>query len=112
MKLSDVKDALNLKTESGEELLNREIKGGYTSDLLSDVMANASEGDIWITLQTHQNVVAVASLLGLSAVIISGGSKPEDNTLEKAIKAEVPILSSELPSFELSGKIFALIGSD
>ncbi len=112
MTLKELIDTLHLEVKFGEDFLDREVSGGYTSDLLSDVMAKASEGDVWITIQTHQNVVAVASLLGLSAVIMSNGLQPESSTLEKAVKAEVPILTSEWPSFELSGKIFALLASD
>jgi len=112
MILKNVVENLNMKVVSGEEFLDREVTGGYTSDLLSDVMGKASEGNVWITIQTHQNVVAVASLLGLSAVIMSNGMQPDNSTLEKAKKGEVPILTSEWPSFELSGKIMNLLGMD
>ena len=57
MKVRDILEKLNLKVCSGTAGLNREIKGGYTSDLLSDVMGNAQEGNIWITLQTHKNII-------------------------------------------------------
>jgi predicted transcriptional regulator len=109
MTLKELAEKLQLEVKFGEVYMDREVTGGYTSDLLSDVMANAQEGNIWITIQTHQNIVAVASLLGLSAVVISGGSKPEASTLEKAVKGEVPILTTQWPSFVLSGKLFGLM---
>ena len=62
MKVKELVEKLNLKVLSGEKGLDREIDGCYISDLLSDVMGNAMEGNIWITLQTHKNVMAVASL--------------------------------------------------
>ncbi|MGZ3635621.1 MAG: serine kinase, partial [Syntrophales bacterium] len=62
MDLGSIVKALNLKVKSGENNLQAEIRGGYTGDLLSDVMANSKEGDVWITRQVHQNIVAVASL--------------------------------------------------
>jgi predicted transcriptional regulator len=110
MTLQDLVQALDMKVMIGDEFLDREVSGGYTSDLLSDVMAKAKEGNVWITIQTHQNVVAVASLLGLSAVIMSNGMQPDNSTLEKAKKGEVPILTSEWPSFELGAKVFNLLG--
>ncbi len=110
MTLKDLVQDLGMTVMSGDEFMDREVSGGYTSDLLSDVMAKAKEGNVWITIQTHQNVVAVASLLGLSAVIMSNGMQPDSSTLEKAKKGEVPILTSEWPSFELSGKVFSMLG--
>ena len=62
MKISDIITKLDLKVISGHNGLSNEITGGYVSDLLSDVMGNAREGEVWITLQTHQNIIAVGSL--------------------------------------------------
>ena len=63
-------EILGLKVFGGEKGLGNEIGGGYTSDLLSDVMGHASAGNVWITLQTHKNVLAIASLKELAAVVI------------------------------------------
>lgn len=108
IKLSDIIDALNLNIECGEKLLDREIKGGYASDLLSDVMANTKEGDIWITLQGHPNIVAVAKLKEIAGIILVNDRRPEQETLKKAKLEEVPILTSALPCFELIGKLHAM----
>jgi len=108
IKISDIVDALNLKIECGEKLLNREIKGGYASDLLSDVMANTKEGDIWVTLQGHPNIVAVAKLKEIAGIILVNNRRPEQETLKKAEAEEVPILTSTLPSFELIGKLYKM----
>jgi serine kinase of HPr protein (carbohydrate metabolism regulator) len=104
-KISDIIDALNLKIECGEKLLDREIKGGYASDLLSDVMANTKEGDIWVTLQGHPNIVAVAKLKEIAGIILVNNRRPEEETIKKAEAEEVPIMTSALPSFELIGKL-------
>ena len=77
MKVRDILEKLNLKVCSGTAGLNREIKGGYTSDLLSDVMGNAQEGNIWITLQTHKNIMAIASLKELSAIVSQRKIQPQ-----------------------------------
>jgi len=73
MKVKDVAQKLGLEVYSAPEGLEREVTGGYTSDLLSDVMGHAKEGQIWITLQTHKNIMAVASLRDLAAIILVKG---------------------------------------
>ena len=70
MTVQDIVSQLNLTVCSGQEGLQREVKGGYTSDLLSDVMGHAQEGDVWVTLQTHKNVMAIASLKEIAAIIL------------------------------------------
>lgn len=80
MTVQDIVSQLNLKICSGEKGLQREIKGGYTSDLLSDVMGHAQEGDVWITIQTHKNVMAIASLKEIAAIILVKGHVPEEDT--------------------------------
>ena len=62
MTVQELTERLVLSVCSGSEGLGREIKGGYTSDLLSDVMGHAKEGDVWVILQTHKNIMAIASL--------------------------------------------------
>jgi len=112
MKLGDIVDKLGLGVASGQEYLDREVTGGYCSDMLSDVMAKAQEGNIWLTIQTHQNIVAVASLLGLCAVVITGGGEPEASTLEKSKKGEVAILTTGQPSFAVAGRIYQLLAKE
>jgi hypothetical protein len=107
--LESIVKALNLKIRSGEDKLKTEIQGGYTGDLLSDVMGNSKEGDIWITRQVHQNIVAVASLKEHAGIILVQDSEPAKDTLEKAIKEGVPIMISALSAFEVTGRIYDLI---
>jgi hypothetical protein len=107
--LESVIKVLNLKIRSGEDKLKTEVRGGYTGDLLSDVMGNSKEGDLWITRQVHQNIVAVASLKDLAGIVLVQDSEPAKDTLEKAMKEGIPILVSELSAFEVSARIFNLI---
>ncbi|MDZ7775212.1 MAG: hypothetical protein U5L09_06120 [Bacteroidales bacterium] len=73
MKVAELAEKLEMKIVSGHQGLSRIIEGGYACDLLSDVMGNAVEGQVWITLQTHKNVMAIASLKELAAVILVKG---------------------------------------
>jgi predicted transcriptional regulator len=109
MKISDIIPALGLKTISGNSNLDNEIKGAYVSDLLSDVMGNAKEGQIWITLQTHQNVIAVAALKDLSAIIIVNGATPDSETIEKGNIENIPVLCTDMHTFEVAGRLFDLL---
>jgi hypothetical protein len=85
-----------------------EIQGGYASDLLSDVMANSREGDIWVTLQKHVNIVAVAQLNSLAAIVLVNGRAPEPDTLARAEEMAVPIISTPLQAFDVIGILYGL----
>jgi hypothetical protein len=108
MTLHDIVDKLDLEVKSGETKLGAEVHRGYVSDLISDVIANTKAGDLWITLQVHINIVAVASMKELSGIILINGRQPEEATLNKAISENVPLLVSALPAFELVGRLYAL----
>ncbi|RPI30829.1 MAG: serine kinase [Chloroflexota bacterium] len=81
---------------------------GYTSDLLSCVMAGARNHGLWLTLQSHINIVAVAALLELSAVIITEGALPDSSTIAKANDQSVTLLSTPLPTFAIAGKLWEM----
>lgn len=109
MRITDIIKRLDLKVLSGGEDLSVQVNGGYVSDLLSDVMGNAREGQIWITLQTHQNIIAVASLKDLAAIIIVKGLSPESETIEKSNSENIPVLSTDLDTFNIAGRLFELL---
>lgn len=109
MKVQDIVDQLGLILVSGESGLNREVTGGYVSDLLSDVMGNSKEGQLWITLQTHKNVMAIASLKDLAAVILVKGFQPDEDMLQQSNEEGIPVLSTSDKTFEISGKLYELL---
>ncbi len=106
MKVSELVNKYNLKVYSGEQGLENEINGGYVSDLLSDVMGNAAENEVWITLQTHQNVLAIASLKDLAAIVLVKGLQPDPETIEHSNEEGIPVLGTECGTFEMAGKLF------
>jgi len=75
---------------------------------MSDVIAHAEAGDIWITLQIHMNTVAVAGMKELAAVVFCGGRHPDDEVLQKATEQKVPLFTSSLAAFEIAGRLYAL----
>ena len=107
MKVSDLVKELNLTVFCGEENLDTVIKGGYTSDLLSDVMGHMEEGMLWITMQTH--IVAVSTLKDAAAVLIVNGASPDEETLQKGKDEDIPLLGTSLSAFVVSGKVYQLL---
>lgn len=111
MRLKQIAEKLNLDTRVAVNNLDAEVRNGYVSDLLSDVLANSNENDLWITLQLHPNIVAIASMKGLSGIVIINGREPEEETIKKAQEENISILVSTMTAFELSGKLYALLFS-
>lgn len=109
LNLEKVVSELNLEVITGHQHLNRQVKGAYCGDLLSDVMANSKEGYLWITVQTHQNIVAVSVLKDHAGIIISGNRRPDPESIEKANKEGIPLLASSEFSFEICGRLFELL---
>ncbi len=87
----------------------REISGAYIGDLLSWVMGRANAGNVWITIMSNVNVIAVASLADVACVILAEGVSLDDELIKTATKKGVNVLKSDLPAFEtamkLSGKV-------
>ena len=81
---------------------------GYCSDLLSCVMTGASPNGVWITLMAHSNIVAVAALLDLSAIIITEDAQPDQKTIEQANQKGVTMLSTPADNFETIGILWEL----
>ena len=106
MTTKELIEKLELKQLSKFE--HRDIDGVFVSDMLSDVMAGAKSGNLWLTIQTHKSIVPAANLVDVSAVIITSGKEVPQETVELASKYDIPILSTALPTFEIIGKLYAM----
>lgn len=112
MTIEDIIQELGLVVYTGESLLQRPVKGAYASDMLSDVMGRAKEGDLWVTMQTHKNIVAVASLKEVAAVLIVNGSKPDEDTLALAGSENIVLLETHEATFTVCGRLYQLMKRD
>jgi hypothetical protein len=101
MRVDEVARELSLEIAAGAESLGREITGAYVGDLLSRVMAGARPGYLWVTVQAHPNVIAVAVLGELSGVVVAEGVRPDSVGLLKAEEEGLPVLTTGLPSFQI-----------
>jgi len=108
MNLTGLVERLDLKVFSGPERLSRTVGGGYAGDLLSDVIAHGRKDHVWITIQVHPNIVAVAVLKDLAAIVLANGREPAEETVARAKKEGVPLLGSALPAFEIAGRLHGL----
>ena len=108
MELQEIIKSLSLKVETPSADLNREVKGAYVSDMLSDVIGNSKEGFLWVTIQVHLNIIAVASLKNLSGIILVNGRVPAEDTLKRAVEENIPIMTTPLPAFDLVGMLYSL----
>ena len=106
MLVNDLVEKFELSIVAGKNGLDREVKDGYCGDLLSEIMGNAPAGCAWITVQGHQNIVAVAVLREMAAIIITGGQEPDEETIHKADQEGIPILLWPSSSYRLAGRIF------
>ena len=107
MQVKDLVKKFKLQVAGGQKGLDREVSEGYCGDLLSEVMGNAPAGCAWMTVQGHQNIVAVAVLREMAAIVITGGQKPDTETIEKANQEEIPVLQYSDSSFRLAGRLFS-----
>lgn len=108
MTVKDIIENLDLECLN-EANLDAEVSGAYASDLLSDVMGNARSGQVWVTMQTHKNVTAIASLKDIPAVIIVRSGVPEPDMLEHAKDEDICLLVSKDATFEVCGKLYELL---
>lgn len=100
MKVKDLIEKYDFEKLSGQDL-EREITSTYSCDLLSWVMAKGKNDTAWVTVQTHANILAVASLLDFACIIIPEGISVDDDIIDKANEEGIIILSTPLETFEI-----------
>lgn len=100
--VKNICEMINGTVIAGVDQLDREISGVYICDLLSWVMSHANKGDAWITVMSHANVVAVASLLDLGCIIVPEDIKMDEDAIKKANEEGIPLLSTSMNSYEIA----------
>jgi len=109
MTLSAIANHLGCEILTGDVNLDRDIYDGYVSDLLSDVIGNVKENSIWITIQRHINILGVAKLKDVVAIMIPRNLQLDENVIEKAKEEGVALLRDPRSAFEISGLIYQLL---
>jgi predicted transcriptional regulator len=106
MKLQVIIEKLSLNVLTNVD--DKDVRGVFISDMLSDVMSIAQTGNIWITVQTHKNIVSAANLIDVSAVIVTHNKKVPAETIELANRFHVTILSTSLSTFDITRKLIEI----
>jgi hypothetical protein len=106
MTVDEIVTGLGLQVFAADDM-ERDVTGGYASDLLSCVIAKAQAGYVWVTLQAHPNVIAVASMLNLAAVIVTEGVRPDLETVTRAQENGVTLLGSPHTTFAVVSRLSA-----
>ena len=102
MKVSELAERLSLNLKAGADGTHKEASGCYIGDLLSLAMARVEKDNVWITIQTNINTIAVASLSEAGCIILPEGLSPDENTAKKADTEGIPVFSSEKTAYELA----------
>ena len=105
MTVQEMIDLIEARDMTAETDKSTEVSCGYTCDLLSWVMAHGAAGMAWVTVQTHMNVIAVASLMEMAAVIIPEGIEMEAPSLEKAQDEGINVLQTQLTAYEICARL-------
>jgi hypothetical protein len=93
-----------------DEFEDADLTGAYTSDLLSDVMANAKDGGALITIQAHKNTVAVASLVNIAVIVVCNSRPIPEDMIASAKDEGIAVARTGENQFIVSGKLYALLG--
>lgn len=110
MNLSELCEKLSLTVTAGsDEKMNAVFDGVYAGDLLSRAMSHVEADNLWITIMSNINVIAVASLTEAAAVILAENVELVPEALEAARDKGITVLSSPLTVYELCVKIAALV---
>lgn len=104
MKLLELAEKLELKRVT--ESFDKEITGVYISDMVSDVIANAKPGNLLVTVQIHNNVIAAANLVDIAGIVVTQGKLPADDVVKMAEKAEIPIFSTDLNRWQVATRLY------
>jgi len=109
MNLQQIIDELNLSVlTDAKNFAGITPTGGYSSDLLSCVMAGAKRGNIWITLQAHLNIVAIAALNEVAAIIVTENAQPDAASIAKANEQGVILLSTNQHTYAINGRLWQM----
>jgi predicted transcriptional regulator len=108
MTLADIVKKLDLEVLAGNGSLDRPVTMVYAGDMLSDVLARAHPGELWITIQVHLNVIPVAVMKELAGILLPNGRRPDAEVLKKADEENMPILSTPLGTYEAACRLYEL----
>ncbi|MFZ2398691.1 MAG: DRTGG domain-containing protein [Smithella sp.] len=106
MKLKDVKEILDAEIIVGTEKLDMEVKTAFGADLMSDVLAFAKAGSLLLTGLTNSQIIRIANVMDIAAIILVRGKKPPIETINLAKEFKIPLLTTKYILFETAGRLY------
>ncbi len=106
MKVSELAERAGLKAINGVK--DRDVKGVYISDMVSDIITGAKADSVLVTLQTHKSLIAAANLVNVAAIVIVRDRRPADDVLELATKAGIALFTTETDTWGFAKRLTAL----
>ena len=110
MILTALATQLNISKRNTVDDTAIDITMGYSGDLLSDVLAHAESGSLWVTIQKHKNILAVATAKDLAAIVIVNGVEPEESLLSSADTMGIPVYTTHDSAYRITGKMYSILG--
>lgn len=104
MTVKELQSKLNLRPLN--EVHDKEVEGAFISDMVSDVMAGAQPGNVWVTVQTHKNIIAAANLVDIPAIIVVRNKQVPEDTIQMADRVGVTVFGTDLDSYSIAIKLY------
>ncbi len=104
MKIQELGEKLELRKMT--RVFDRDVTGVYISDMVSDVIANAKAGDLLVTVQIHNNVIAAANLVDLCGIVVTQDKQPTEDVVRMAEKAELTVFSTSLNRWQMATRLY------
>ena len=106
MQLQEVLNITEARTFAADTDLTIEVRVGFASDLMSDVLVpNLAQG-LLITGLTNPQVMRTAEMAEVAAVLMVRGKTPQPETLELSRSLGIPIIGTRMIMFEACGRLY------
>ncbi len=106
MKLKEVRDILNARVFTGEELLESEVNSACGCDLMSDVLAFVKDHALLLTGLINPQVIRTAEMMDITAIVFVRGKAPGEDIINMAKSKDMVLMSTEKPLYIASGLLY------
>lgn len=108
MKVKELAEGLGLELAAGAGGMEKEVSGCYIGDLMSLAMSKLSANNVWLTIQTNVNIVAISVLCESACVILCDGQRPDETAISRANAEDIPLLVTEKGAYETAAQLSKL----
>ncbi len=106
MKIRDIADILDADVVCGEKDLDNEIKCGFASDLMSDVLTLDTDNMILITGLANTQTIRTVEMADVKCILFVRNKQVTHEMLELAKEEDLVLLQCKYSMFNAVGKLF------